>query len=211
MPSFVRISHRVRVTPCDLLPGKINPWINIFRIIYHGRVFNSDNNKKYYDTVTLLIADKSIECSSPGHKRRAIEVTEIFLWNNLEIGFARDNQVDTLTSSTSLHSRRTSLRWLSRCSWYFSFFIFFFFLRDKVTTSKIFLRERLSVWRRNDKADRSFRGGLDVDGKIQGKMPSTWRAILRQTMIYWASDLLLLTVKNRGGGKAIRRSTIRDV
>lgn len=136
MPSFVRISHRVRVTPCDLLPGKINPWINIFRIIYHGRVFNSDNNKKYYDTVTLLIADKSIECSSPGHKRRAIEVTEIFLWNNLEIGFARDNQVDTLTSSTSLHSRRTSLRWLSRCSWYFSFFIFFFFYVIKLLRRK---------------------------------------------------------------------------
>lgn len=208
MPSFGRISHRVRVTPCDLLPGKINPWANIFRIIYHGRVFNSDDNKKYYDTVTLLIADKSIECSSPGHKLRAIEVTEIFLWNNLEIGFTRDNQVDTLTSSTSLHSRRTSLRWLSRWSWYFSFFIFF--LSDKVTTSKIFLRERLSVWCRNDKAERSFRGGLDVDGKIQGKMPSTWRAILRQTMIYWASDLLL-AVKNRGGGKTTRRSTIRDV
>lgn len=179
------MSHRVRVTPCDLLPGKINPWANIFRIIYHGHVFNSGNNKKYYHTVTLLIGDKSIERSSPGHNRRAIEVTEIFLWNNLEIGFTRDNQVDTLTSSTPC---TLNVRVYGDFHDVLDILSFFIFSRDKATTSKIFLRERLSVWCRNDKAERSFRGGLDVDGKIQGKMSSTWRAILRQTMVYWASQ-----------------------
>lgn len=136
------MSHRVRVTPCDLLPGKINPWANIFRIIYRGHVFNSGNNKKYYHTVTLLIGDKSIERSSPGHNRRAIEVTEIFLWNNLEIGFTRDNQVDTLTSSTPC---TLNVRVYGDFHDVLDIFSFFIFSRDKATTSKIFLRERLSV------------------------------------------------------------------